>query len=327
MSEAPARYKIGRPMNDPRLKSRRPARRAWALAAALAALGCEPSPRAEVFVRKPPVGERTHLWLSDGSPERPFDDLGRALRYALPGAVVHVGPGVYRGALRIERDVRIRGEGEPRPVIDADGAPRGVTILGVKANLQRVEVSASEAPVELRSTEGVSIRGKCDVTIQDAAVSGFRTGVRVELDEGAVAIVQDSEVRRSADYGISIAGRGEAVLSGNLVTASGVTGVAIGDRVRFKMLKNRITGSGNFGVEISPRAEGELVGNYVERSGLTGVALRTPGRIVLAGNESMENGAYGFACLAKGEFECSGNRAERNGRAGMDDPCKEACAP
>lgn len=305
--------------------------RAAALLGALLCVACDPAPRSEVYVRKPAAYERSRRLLADGSLERPYEDLQSGLRHVLPGGVLHLGAGVYEGPVAVDRDLRIVAMEKAAPVIEAGESPFGVRVRDAKASLQGVAVRAperkSEAGEEKRSTEGVSILGRSDVTIQNAVVTGFRTGVRAEPAEGAAVIVQDSEIRGSGDYGVDAAGSGELVLTGTLISASGVTGVRIEDGIRFKMLRCRVSGSGNFGVEIGPRAEGEMVGNYVERSGLSGVAFRTPGRLTIKGNESMENGAYGFACLARGDFDCSGNRAERNGRAAMDEPCTEACAP
>src|SRR6185503_16551386 len=84
-----------------------------------------------------------------------------ALALAAAGDTVRVAPGVYRGPLRVERPVRLIGEGWP--AIDGGGRGTVVTLAATGAGLQGFVVRGSGDSLE-REDAGVLVTAP-DVTV------------------------------------------------------------------------------------------------------------------------------------------------------------------
>jgi nitrous oxidase accessory protein len=126
---------------------------------------------------------------------RPLGDIGRALAAAPDGAVVEIGPGVYREHLRITRPVTLVGVG--MPVIDGGGsgdiveiAAAGVTLRGFVIRNTGIDLDKENAAVRVLAPLaivedcvledilfGIDLRDAPDSVVRNNRIGGKRLDI------------------------------------------------------------------------------------------------------------------------------------------------------
>jgi len=130
-----------------------------------------------------------------------YPTIQDAVDAAQPGETVRILAGYYEESLVITSPVRILGDGRSQVILQApDGAYR---LISVAIEAGEVEIS------------GISL------------VGAVHAGVDADIAAGARLIVHDCSVADPV-IGINIKGAGQAMISDNLITASGGFGIALG---------------------------------------------------------------------------------------------------
>jgi hypothetical protein len=152
----------------------------------------------------------------DGSAERPFSRVDEAVAHAQAGDEVRIGAGIYEGALALEREVVLVGEGPTTVLYGPPGAPVAVTARA-KATLRRL------------------------------AVQGGRVGVK-----GGQLVLDDVTVRGQPDVGVTC--DGTCALSDSLFVQSFAAAVGLQVRGAARVERTEFRGGFRRAVEVQPHA-------------------------------------------------------------------------
>ncbi len=87
-----------------------------------------------------------------------------ALANAVPGHVIELAPGTYRGPFTISRSgtagdpILLRGSSSSQVIIDATGASYGLTVSGSHVYVEGITISGSDWGARLSGTDGIVVR-------------------------------------------------------------------------------------------------------------------------------------------------------------------------
>lgn len=147
---------------------------------------------------------------SAAAPAR-LGEIGRRIAEAEPGAVIEIGPGVYREHLRIDKPITLIGRG--RPVIDGDGSG------------DIVEITAPDVTVR-----GFVIRNTgIDLDRENAAIRALAP--RVTLEDNMLADVL---------FGIDLRESPDSVIRGNTIGGKNLDIARRGDGLRLWRSNNAL---------------------------------------------------------------------------------------
>lgn len=214
---------------------------------------------------------------ADGSAERPFATIARALTTAPPDAWVLVAPGTYAERVVVEgRAVHLRGACWERTEIraPADVEDRGaVAVNGAAGRLDLGDVTVVGAHGGIWATAGASLRA-ARVRVERSAHAGVYVGgaaTRAELDDVLVRDVAPNEADANGqgvrvDGGASIALRDVAVVR---PTRIGVEAVGAGTSIEGERLLVR-----------DVRARGDSAVPHAGLRAIQGASVRLAGAVV-----------------------------------------------
>ncbi|MEZ4313840.1 MAG: hypothetical protein R3F14_37950 [Polyangiaceae bacterium] len=163
---------------------------------------------------------------SDGTPEKPWKTIQKAVYEAAPGAIVAVASGVYPEDVRIQgKPVRLWGR--------CPGGPSRVEVVGQSGgNLAAVEVlnpSASGSTVRGISVTGegigIGITGATGVTVEEVWVHDTTEAAGIDIEDinGPTSVTVVSSLVESASvFGVFVAGA-EVTLESTAVRATALT--------------------------------------------------------------------------------------------------------
>ncbi|MEQ1505995.1 MAG: nitrous oxide reductase family maturation protein NosD [Myxococcota bacterium] len=260
----------------------------------------------------PPVAvEVTAGALPVGPPRRIEVPAGSSLRVALaratPGSTVMLGAGVHRGPLVIDRPLEL--VGAPGAVLDGGGEgsvlviaaddvtvsdlavvgggrqpqrdDSGVVVAGDRVTVERVHVSDAYLGIDLRRTDGATVRD-CVIDGDPAAAFGLR-GDGIRLWESHHATVERNVLTGVRDL---------------------VVWYSDGDRI----VDNRVTGS-RYGTHLMHAVDAVVSGNEYHDD-VVGIFVMYSERVDLVGNTV--RGADGQAGVGIGLKESDAIRVEAN---------------
>jgi hypothetical protein len=213
-----------------------------------------------------------------GARERPCRSISRAIRNAMAGNLIEVGPGIYDAdhgdaQITIDKAVEIYSTaGAALTIIRASQSPfqnRVVRILANGATFGRRDGGFTITGSKLESgvgTEAVAIDGS-DVTVAGNVALGHEFGFlfggagdRARLD-GNIAV-------DNAQMGFQVFGFGH-VLTGNIANGNSIGFLLGGDGTTFT--GNVAIANKQVGVQSQVEFGGELIGNTVIGNGVTGM--------------------------------------------------------
>ena len=230
-----------------------------------------------------------------------------AVAVAAPGDTIRVAPGVYRGPLRVDRPLRLVGEGWP--VLDGGGQGTVVELSASGARLEGFVVRGSGSSLE-REDAGVL------VTARDAAVVGNRFedvlfGISVQEAPGTVVV--RNAIRGKA---LDIARRGDASRVGQSCGARVEGNVVEHGRDVVLWYSNGLAVRGNrversrYGLHFMYCDDAEISGNVLADNSV-GAFLMYSRRLRFLSNTVAGNAGpsgYGLGLKDMDAFEVRGNR-------------------
>lgn len=227
-------------------------------------------------VEKDSVPEKATMVVGPG--ER-ISTLGEAARLAKDGEVIEIRPGEYRGqpAVWTQNDLTIRGVGEPRPVMLADGkSAEGKAIWVVRGGKMRIEhVEFRGARVADMNGAGIRLE-KGELTVRDCAFFDNEMGIlTANIPELKLQVI-DSEfgdspsVRNDFHHQIYVGAIGKFTLRGSRFS-HGNYGHLVKTRARenhilYNMLVDGAGGKASYELEFPNGGLAYVIGNAIGQS-------------------------------------------------------------
>jgi len=278
------------------------------------------------FAAAPPV-----VPLPEPSPEREASiSLQAAIDAAAEGAVVRVAPGIYRGALRIEKPLSLvadRGDERERAVIESTDKPAlavaasGVRIAGLALHaetaISALYLGEGELDVEACDIWGGNtacvLAGGGSLNIRRSRIHDGQ-GDGIQYVRSATGAIEDNEVAGNAKNGIAITAFSGAVsVTGNRVSRnkSGIFAGADGDRATVSgndcfeneigielsgaratplVRENRLHDNSKWGLGASSGAGGIIERNEIRANAVAGVSLGGPSTSPLVRQNQIDGG-------------------------------------
>ena len=180
--------------------------------------------------------------------------------------------------------------------------------------------AVTSAEGQLGTGVGITVNSHSDVKIRECRVSGFATGIVLQLGTGNRVL--DSTMSDNAELGIGLYGATDTRLSGNRVSGSTFgfyvtpTGIAGQESARNRLARNTATGNSLSGFALADPHSTQLVRNTSSMNGNYGFVLWNwkdgPLANRLADNTSTGNGWSGFALFGGADNSLVGNTSAHN---------------
>lgn len=258
----------------------------------------------------PPIDPLPELVVDAAGGNDVYPTIGSAIAAAAEAqasAKIIVRSGVYRESVRINYPVEIVADGEVR-IECSDGAPivsrkqnatiEGFTLIsGTNGDGEAMQAvwlagySVKLVDCTIRSSRcGVYAHGpNAFVTLEhcriDAAVNSG-----VLADDGAHAVILDSEIRDTQGVGIFATGGGELRIESTLVENTGGSGLSVGDTVLAELTDLAVRNAAVNGIEVLGHARSDLRGLRIEAAGQTGLLVNSAERTLLLGTSITRSG-------------------------------------
>jgi nitrous oxidase accessory protein len=247
------------------------------------------------------------LRLGDDAP-----DLAAALASARDGDVVVLPPGRWRGPVRIEHAVTLRGEGGT-----VDGGGEGSTIVIAAAGARVMDLTVTNSGHDVgRSDACIYLEpGATGAVVSGNELVDCAFGIWVHETHG-VEIVENHVVGREdvrptdRGNGIHLFDASELIVRGNHVEGAR-DGIYV-TATEKSLIADNLLERQRFGVHYMYSHENQLRGNASNDS-IIGFALMESDRMVVEGNQALGNTRNGLLFRDVQFSEIRGNRLERNG--------------
>ena len=158
---------------------------------------------------------------NDGTMDRPFGDLDRAMEHVKDSGTIVLSPGTYFAELKIDRNLTLLGP--------TDGGSATIA-----------------APREKKDAVTLTIRSGATVVSGVNLVGG---SLAVAVMPGASLDLRGSTVSRATEAGIAVMKGATLKLRRSKVQAGDSLGAIVATRARVELVDTRITGSGSLGLD------------------------------------------------------------------------------
>lgn len=280
-----------------------------------------------------------------------------ALRQAAPGAVVRVLPGHYRESLVIDKDITIRGEGDPSEIhLESPKGPclvfaackaviQGLTLhQGPEESAPLLEVHSGQVRLEACELLGsvatvVEVKaGGAQLALKTVRVLGGARGVKVGqgstvaiedgafegqtqaalwAEPGATVTLHRTLLQKGSRLGIHLQATAQATLEDCLLEDFAAGGIEVGPGARIHLLRCRVLQSAFAGVLALEKSHAEL--EECELSGHEGAGIHAQGgaNVQARSCRLVENGGFGLSLQGPSLAALEGCEIARNGGAGV----------
>lgn len=222
----------------------------------------------------------------DGSTQAPVRSISRALNLIRDGsnAIVQLAQGTYNVSsgetfpLRLKSGVVLRGNESQRG--------SGITIVGGGDYTSPVFASQN---IAILGADRAELRG---VTITNPNLNGY--GLWLESTSPIIA----NNTLTSSNHGAFIAGNSTALISKNIFTANGISGISIAGAASPEVRDNLFQRTG-FGINVDQDATPSLSGNLISGN-QDGIIVQANAKPLLRGNSIENNSRNGLMIIANG---------------------------
>lgn len=221
--------------------------------------GCDHAP----LIIEPGTGKTIHVnpvsgddIAGDGSPEKPYRTLEKAIDAAPNGSTVLAARGTYhvvsRPSIFLKSGIILQGEDKNATILDA-----GVPLAVAGANNSTITGFTIQG-----ATTGVSCLGS-SVTITD---NNIQTPNGIDCDGNSTATISNNTITGSGGNGITVRQSAKPKITGNTITGKN-TGILCQDNSSPTLSGNTITNNTQDGVRIEGNANADLGGGSGGSSG------------------------------------------------------------
>jgi hypothetical protein len=234
---------------------------------------------------------------SDGSKERPFDNISEAIKASDKKEKIFIKKGKYAEKIVIDREVSLHGE------------DRGKVFLSGGTLEMKKNSSISNVTIEGGST-AIQVDSEIDVEINNCIIKKFgKIGINALSGNGRVA-VKNSNIHGGSGKGLYIEQGREIRISESKVYDNREEGIDIRAKAKGFIKNNNIYNNGESGIEIIIGSSEVLIsGNSINSNGASGIAsqfyeeTKKIGEIAIKNNNISKNKKYGLDC----SFPSGGN--------------------
>ncbi len=265
---------------------------------------------------------------ADGSEDKPYETLEKALAETSPGDKIYLKNGTYIGNVVLEKDVELYGQDKNKTIIEGSGIH---SVITAKENnlLKNLTIQGGST--------GITAEGEIKITdckIQSASKKG------IDLLEGSATLTLENSKITKNGKGLYIQKGRDVFLSGNEITNNKEEGIDFREKVSGTVDNNYIAGNGEGGIEIVVGSSNVLIkNNQIKKNKASGIAAqfysqaKKTGEITIKKNTISLNGAYGLTCKAPSgddysksywnkSLEISENKIENNKGKAIAGSCK-----
>jgi len=244
------------------------------------------------------------------------DTLQAAIEAAQPGDILRLRPGVYRGAVLIDKALRI--DGTVGVEIEGPGTGTVITVTAPDVVVSKLHVAGSGSSHETLDA-GIKLTRTADrAVVRDSVSTGNLVGI--DIHGAKDAIVSGNLVVGRTDFRMNDRGNGiyvwnapGAVIENNTVR-QGRDGIFVNTSARNVIRGNRFEDL-RFAVHYMYGREGEIAGNFSSGNHL-GYALMFSDRLTVRDNVSLDDRDYGIMLNYANSAEIEGNFVR-----GADEKC------
>jgi len=153
----------------------------------------------------------------DQSGSGDFRTIGEAVRASVvPGTLLVVKPGTYRGALVLGREVEFVGEGDRARVVVVAADIDAITVTADRAVVRNLTVRA----VGTRDTSGAVWVQQGHVVIDGCELTSAIAPVVYITGKDSAPVIRDCEIRDGSDRGVLVSDQGQGTFTGNTLTGN-----------------------------------------------------------------------------------------------------------
>jgi len=265
---------------------------------------------------------------ADGSAEKPYKTLEKALENADSGDKIYIKNGTYVGNVILEKGMELYGQDKNKTVIEGSGSH---SVITAKDNnlIKNLTIQGGST--------GITSEGKIKITgckIQSASKKG------IDLwEDSATLTLENSKITKNGK-GLYIQKGRDVFLSGNEITNNKEEGIDLREKTSGTISDNYIAGNGEGGIELVVGSSNVLIkNNQIKKNKASGIAAQfysqasKTGEITIRKNTISYNGAYGLTCKAPsgGDYsndywnkslELLENKIENNKGKAISSSCK-----
>ena len=268
------------------------------------------SDRAEAEVREIYVNDDFYI-KRDGTAERPYATINKALSEASEGDIIYIFGGNYNESIIINKQVAIIGS------ID-----EGNTIIDFKIrHLYTIEINADRVTLEgLNITDSgnfiisdvkgalVKINSNNNI-IQRNNITGCPNGWGIYLDSSDGNVIGNNQINGTR-VGVYLSNSDTNDLFSNDINNCTSSGVEFLNSNNNRMYKNKLD-KNHYGVYSKQSTGTNISSNWINNSGQHGIAFYLNNQDVIVNNTLYENHVYGIH-INSGGTKISGNKIENS---------------
>ncbi|MCF7876416.1 right-handed parallel beta-helix repeat-containing protein, partial [Candidatus Bipolaricaulota bacterium] len=140
-----------------------------------------------------------------------FESVEKAVSVAEPGDTVFIESGTFKGGLKIEKDLTLKGAGKQKVRIQGSEKGKPVLLVGPSAASVTVKnLTLQDASGELCEDlnrglcpSGVSLVGKAQVKLRDVIIKSNKKDGLSLIDSSSIS-VKDAEIKGNGRYGVRL---------------------------------------------------------------------------------------------------------------------------
>lgn len=240
-------------------------------------------------------------------------DLQSAVEMAEPGDVVQVPEGTWKGPVRIDERITLRGEGG---VVDGGGEGTVIVVAAAGAVVEGLKVRGSGADLGAPDCCIYTEPEAKGAVVRDNDLSDCAFGIWVH--ETVEARIEDNRIRGRKETRVADRGNGIQLFDGTDLVVKGnvVTGARDGiyvSAVEESLIEGNRTDRQRYGVHYMYSYRNTLRNN-VARHNVGGFALMESRDLVVVGNEAKDNERVGLLFRDAQNCEIRDNHLARNGQ-------------
>ena len=210
-----------------------------------------------------------------------YQEIQRAIDEAKPGDTIFIKAGDYREDVVVHSKNRLRLVGEARDRVTIHGLKRVGAFRVGKWPYGANDIEIRDLTISENGGLAVGVFNGSKILLSNIRVLGLlyvqqATGVRIEHSliaqsettgvsfADAQGELFENEIRNN-DYGVTIAGKSDVRVEGNLIENNLYEGIVVQGGAKGTILRNTILKSGR-GIQVLEGAKAELVGNVIPSS-------------------------------------------------------------
>jgi parallel beta-helix repeat protein len=257
-----------------------------------------------------------------------FARISRAIDAAHDGQTIVIKPGVYREALRIYKNLELRGEGKPGDIVviaegsdvvlvdAAKGRIANMTLrqAGGRGQWYGIDVARGEVEiVDCEITSGslacIGVHGQSKPIITRCTIhSGAQSGLY--FYEGATGLVENCDIYANALHGIAAQGSSQPTVRGSRIHDNHEDGIYISGGSAGLYEDNDISSNHQSGIVVAGGGHPKCQRNTVRGNGMLGLRVSERSGGVFEGNDFRQNkgGSKVIAPDSQASITYKGNR-------------------